>query len=97
AEGLRTQYVNAVRSNSGAFDLFQLDEPYVGEFFGNEWVQPLSQIRDGFSLDPETITYADLVLWDQSTRASSADGTLMGLPLNGNVHLFVYRKDLYEE
>ena len=96
-EGLVTQYTNDIQSGAGTFDLFQLDEPWTGEFYDKEWAQPVSDVSSGWSLDSETITYADLPFWDPKARASSPDGKPMGLPYNGNVELLTMRSDVYED
>ncbi|UCG94316.1 MAG: extracellular solute-binding protein, partial [Candidatus Aerophobus sp.] len=35
--------------------------------------------------------------WDEKVHYQTKTGTLYGIPINGNIHLFVYRKDKYEE
>lgn len=96
-DGLRTQQANAVQGGGFPFDVFQLDEPWTGQFYDRGWVSPLTEIDDGFRLDPEVLTYDSLPLWDPDQRTSAQGGQVMGLPLNGNVHLLVYRTDLYEQ
>ena len=96
-EGLVTQYTNDIQSGSGTFDLFQLDEPWTGEFYAKKWAQPVSDVSSGWSLDSETIGYADLARWDPDARSTSPDGKAMGLPINGNVELLSMRTDLYDE
>lgn len=96
-DGLFTQQTNAVQGDSFPFDVFQLDEFGVGKFYSSDWVQPFVDVDPEFSLDPQVITYADLPFWDEKTKSSDPDGKVMGLPINGNMDLFVYRTDLYEQ
>jgi multiple sugar transport system substrate-binding protein len=96
-DGLRTQQVNAVQRKNFPFDVFQLDEPWTGQFYDSGWVTPLKQIDSSFDLDSEVLTYDSLPFWDKAQRTSASGGELVGLPLNGNVDLFIYRKDLYDE
>ncbi|WP_416405549.1 extracellular solute-binding protein [Arthrobacter sp. LFS091] len=96
-DGLRTQMVNAMQSNSGAFDIFQIDEPWTAQFFTQKWVTPLKKIDSSFTPDDQIISYSNLVRWDATSKTSSANGDVMGLPLNGNVHILMYRKDLYDQ
>src|SRR5690606_35161646 len=35
--------------------------------------------------------------WDEDLRTTSPDGIPYSLPINGNIHLFMYRADLYEQ
>jgi multiple sugar transport system substrate-binding protein len=96
--GMRTQMVNAIQSNNPVFDVFQLDESATGEFYDNAWVRPLDDIDPGYKIDPGIVTYDGLPFWNKSLRTATAQGgKVMGLPLNGNIDLFYYRKDLYEK
>lgn len=90
--GMRTQMTNAIQSKNAAFDVFQLDEPWTGQFYDNGWVKPLEEIIEGYKLDPNILTYDSLPLWDKQQRRGKAGGKIMGLPINGNVDLFVYRR-----
>jgi len=96
-DGLRTQMTNAIQNQNLVFDLFQLDEPWTHQFYDNDWVTPLDEVDAQFSLDPAVLTYDALPFWDAQTRTSDPNGRVMGLPLNGNVHLLIYRRDLYEQ
>lgn len=96
-EEMRTQQINDIQNGTQTFDIFQLDEPYMPEFFKNEWLQPLTEIDSGFALDEEVNSYGDFAYWDAENQVSDSSGDLMVAPLNGNVHLLMYRKDLYEE
>jgi multiple sugar transport system substrate-binding protein len=95
--GLRTAMVNAIRGGNQPFDLFHLDEPWTGEFYANDWAVPLTDVTPGFTLDRNVITYDALPQWDRAQRRHSPSGAVMGLPVNGNVNLFVYRTDVYSE
>jgi multiple sugar transport system substrate-binding protein len=95
--GMRTQMTNAIQSKNAAFDVFQLDEPWTGQFYDNGWVKPIDEIIEGFKLDPNITTYDNLPLWDKAKRQSAEGGKVMGLPINGNVDLLVYRKDIYDK
>lgn len=96
-DGLFTQQTNAVRSGNFPFDVFQVDEFGVDQFFANRWVQPLNDIGPSFRFDPQVVTYADLPFWDASSKSHRGGGQTMSYPINGNLDLFVYRKDIYED
>jgi multiple sugar transport system substrate-binding protein len=95
-DGLRTAMVNAVRGRNFPFDLFHLDEPWTGEFYANGWATPFADVKSDFKLDEGVVSYDALPHWDQQQRRHTEAGTVMGLPINGNVNVFVYRKDLYD-
>jgi len=95
--GLRTQIVNSIQSGNAVFDLYQLDEPATGEFYDNGWVRPLDDIIPGFTFGPGVVRYADLPFWNKAERRFTQSGKVMSVPINGNVDLLVYRKDLYDK
>lgn len=96
-DGLRTQMTNAIQNQNLVFDLFQLDEPWTHQFYDNDWVTPLDELDPALALDPQILTYDALPFWDEAQRTSVEGARIMGLPINGNVHLLVYRRDLYDQ
>jgi multiple sugar transport system substrate-binding protein len=96
-DGLRTQMTNVVQSGNAVFDVFQPDEPWTAQFYDSGWVTPLDEIDSSFKLDDQILEFDALPYWDADKRVSAASGRPMGLPLNGNLALLMYRKDLYEE
>jgi multiple sugar transport system substrate-binding protein len=96
-DGLRTQQANAIQQRSNAFDVFQINEGAVGQFYANGWVQPLTEIDPDFTWDPGLMSFDGVGQWDAERGSTSPEGTVMGLPMNGNILLFVYRKDIYDE
>lgn len=97
-EEMRTQQINDVQNGTDIFDVYQLDEVYMAEFFVNDWVQPFTDIDPDFSLAKEVNSYGDFSYWDADREISSAEtGELIAAPLNGNVHLLMYRADLYDQ
>jgi multiple sugar transport system substrate-binding protein len=96
-DGLRTKMVNQIQGGSHTFDVFMLDEPWTGEFYDKDWCEPFINIDSSFSMNSNIIDYSNLPYWDSSKRTHAKSGKVMGLPLNGNVAVFVYRKDLYSK
>lgn len=96
-DGLLTQQVNAFQQGSKAFDVFQINEGWVGEFYGKKWVRPLTDIDPAFKWDEQLVEYDGVGRWDPKTQLTGLDGDAYGLPINGNIQVFAYRKDLYEK
>jgi multiple sugar transport system substrate-binding protein len=96
-DGLLTQQANAAQNGSNAFDVFQLNEQWVGQFYDNQWVQPLPEVDPDFAWDPNLIEFDGVGRWDAENRTTSVDGVPYALPINGNIHEFMYRTDLYDE
>jgi multiple sugar transport system substrate-binding protein len=96
-DGLLTQEANAAQSGSNAFDLYQINEAWVGQFYDNKWLQPLTDVDHAFTWDPGLISFEGVGQWDSSTRSTSPSGTPYALPINGNIQEFMYRTDLYSK
>lgn len=94
-DGLFTQQANAVQQKSNAFDLFQINEGWTAQFYDKKWVRPLAEIDPDFTIDPGIAEYDGLGRWDAAKKVTSSDAPLMALPLNGNIHVLAYRKDVY--
>ncbi|MFE4423408.1 extracellular solute-binding protein [Streptomyces sp. NPDC056817] len=96
-DGLLTQQTNAIRNRSGAFDLFQINEGQTGQYYANGWVKPLTDIDAGFTRDQQVLDYDGVGEWDAQRKVTAPGGQLMGIPINGNIQLLLYRKDLYDQ
>jgi len=96
-DGLMTQESNAAQTGSNAFDVFTINEQWTGLFYDNQWVQPLTDIDPGFAWDPELIEFDGVGRWDADSRTTALDGEPHALPINGNIHEFMYRTDLYDQ
>lgn len=96
-DGLLTQEANAAQSGSNAFDLFLINEQWVGQFYDNGWVQPITDIDSEFAWDEGLIEFDGVGRWNADARATSEDGEIYSLPVNGNIHEFMYRSDLYDQ
>ncbi|TDE11224.1 ABC transporter substrate-binding protein [Jiangella asiatica] len=96
-DGLMTQQANAAQIGSNAFDLFLINEQWVGLFYDNQWVQPLTDVDPDFSWDPDLIEFDGVGRWDTGTRTTALDGDPYALPINGNIHEFMYRADVYQQ
>lgn len=94
---VRTQIINDVQSGSHAFDVYQIDEPWMPEFFDNEWVVPFTDVDPSYEEDPAINNYGNFTTWDPELRISSEDGAPMAMPLNGNIQVLAYRADVYDD
>jgi|SRR5690554_2969444 len=95
--GLYEKLRTSVMTGSGEFDIMFLDDCWVSFFFSGNYATPLTEIDPDFELDPEVIEYNWATRWNAEKNYSAEDGRLFGLPINGNLQLFYYRKDLLEE
>jgi multiple sugar transport system substrate-binding protein len=94
--GMLEKSRNAVQSNESEFDILNLNEQWYMQFYAGGLVTPPNQIKSDFELDPNVIEYDSSTRWDPNVRYSTPDGEIYGLPINGNIQLFFYRRDLFE-
>jgi len=89
---------NSLRASSGSYDLLAIDNNWMVEFFDGGFLAPLHDVDPKFALDPQVSTFGGTIYWNESLRTfDPRGGKLMGVPVNGNVEVFYYRKDLYEQ
>ena len=94
--GMLDKSRNAVQAPESEFDILTLNEQWYMQFYAGGLVTPLKQIDPNFKLDPQIIEYEWATRYDPKLGYSSKNGDLYGLPINGNIMLFFYRKDLFE-
>lgn len=96
-DGLLSNQLNAVDAQSDEFDIYCLNEQWCARFYNAEFVAPFEDIDSGFSLDSQILEYDSATRWDQDAGFFSENGTVLGLPIMGNIVVYCYRRDLYEE
>ncbi len=97
--GMLEKARSAVRSSgTSPLDLININSGNTVEFYDGGFLQPLNEIDPSFKLDPEVLTLNDAGCWDEAKKFRTCDtGKLMGYAPNGNVQLFYYRKDVFDE
>jgi len=89
---------NSLRAGSGSYDLLAIDNNWMVEFFDGGFLVPVAELDPKFALDPGISTYGGTIYWNDKLRTfDPRGGKLMGVPVNGNVEVFYYRKDLYDQ
>lgn len=89
----------AVRSGGvSPLDLVNINGTNTVEFYEGGFLQPIHEIDPDFKIDPEVLGLNDAGCWDEEKKFRiCSSGKLMGYAPNGNVQLFYYRKDVYDE
>ena len=95
--GMLQKSRNAVQAKESEFDILNLNEQWYMQFYADKLVTPIKDIDPNFELDPNVIEYEWAPRWDENAKYSTKNGELYGLPINGNIQLYFYRKDLLEE
>lgn len=85
----------SVKSGEGEFDLLAMNALTLPEYYYGGYVSELTAIDPDFKIEDGVISYGGSELWDPSTR-KMGQGKAYGVPINGNIQLLYYRKDLYE-
>lgn len=95
--GMLQKTQNAVTARESEFDLVNLNEQWYMRFYADGQITPLRKIDPGFKLDPQIIEYDYATRWDARLKNSTRNGEILGLPINGNIQLLYYRKDLFDK
>jgi multiple sugar transport system substrate-binding protein len=88
--GLYENLVISLRERSGAFDVVMLDDTWAPEFMAAGWLRDLEAA--GMAINPGFVRSAL-----DASRYPYAEGPLYAVPHVGNVLMFAYRTDLFEE
>jgi len=89
---------NSVREKEGQYDLLLLNGAFFIEFYAGGFMIPLNDLDPSFQLDPQVATFDDTPWWDASRKVVNRQtGKLMSVPVNPNIPLLYYRKDLYDQ
>jgi len=95
--GMLQKSRNAVQASESEYDLMNLNEQWYAQFYKGGLVVPIKEIDPNFELDPNIIEYDYSTRWDSAIDYSGPNGEIYGLPINGNIQLLFYRKDLLEQ
>lgn len=93
--GMLQKSRNATSAQTSEYDLVNLNEEWYLQFYKGGLVTPLKEIDPNFTLDPQIIEYNYADRWDPKAQSSTKDGEIYGLPINGNIQVLYYRKDLF--
>ncbi len=89
--------LSATTSKESEFDLITMNESMCAKFYADGLVTPLREIDPNFTMDSAFLTYDGLNCWDEEKQYPSVTGEPYSLPVNGNIQIFYYRKDLYDK
>ena len=72
----------------GTYDVYAVDEPFIPQF--KDSLLPLSQWPQAPSADEMS------KFEPKAIEAATVENSIIGLPVNGNVYQYIFRKDLFE-
>jgi multiple sugar transport system substrate-binding protein len=87
----KTEFV----AGTGAFDVVTFYPSYIGDFAGNGYLRPLD---DYIKREPAAVwdPHQDDVLPPFRELYNKFGGKTYALTIDGDIHIFIYRKDLFE-
>jgi multiple sugar transport system substrate-binding protein len=94
--GMQEKTRNAVTAPESEFDIVNLNEGWYATFYAGKFMSNINDIDPDYVVDPNIISYSNATRWNHDINYSAPDGTLYGLPINGNIQLLYYRKDLLD-
>lgn len=89
--------VASAREGTDLYDVMHFDDAWAPFFMGGGYLTPLDEIDPEFSQDPNIITYEWSDRWNHDLNYSTEDGTVYAVPVNGNIQLYFYNSDAFEE
>ncbi|MEJ7761618.1 MAG: extracellular solute-binding protein [Thermomicrobiales bacterium] len=93
---LREKAVLDLAAGSGNYASHTGDPMYLPLYQSNEWVDPLDEyLNDPTLTDPAWFAVDDII--PNWIEADSVDGTLYGMPVEGEATIHIYRSDIYAE
>jgi len=95
--GLIDKERNSIRAPEGQFDIIIMNPLFYQEMYAGGFMMPFDKIEPGFTLDEQVIRYGNTIIWDDARKAHDPEtGSVVAMPVNGNMNFLLYRKDLYE-
>ena len=88
---------SATTASRSEFDIITMNTAGSAQFYAAGLVVPFAEIDRDFQLDPQIIEYAYATRWDEDAGGNAPGAPVYGVPINGNIQLFYYRCDLYQE
>lgn len=95
--GMLDKTRNAVQSDESEYDAVAITEQNIPFFYNSGLLKPILDIDSDYVLDDNIISYGHSARWDADLGVNGPDGTLLGVPINGNIQLYYYRQDLFDE
>jgi multiple sugar transport system substrate-binding protein len=89
---------NSLRASAGNYDLLAIDNNWMVEMFDGGFLASPTDLDPSFRLDPGISTFGGTIYWNDKLKSfDPKNGKLMGVPVNGNVEVLFFRKDLYDQ
>ncbi|MGO2334484.1 ABC transporter substrate-binding protein [Providencia sp.] len=88
SKGLYESVVLSMREKTGSYDVILMDDTWAPEFLANKWLTPLNKNFDSQDFIQTTFDIG---------RYPDVKGAAYAAPMVGNVAMFAWNKDLFEQ
>ena len=95
--GMLDKTRNATQASESEYDAVAITEQNIPFMYSTGLLHPITDIDPDYVLSDDLISYGNAARWDFDINNSTPDGTVLGIPINGNIQLYYYRKDLFDE
>ncbi len=94
--GMLDKTRNATQAAESEYDAVAITEQNIPFFYDSGLLKPILDIDPDYVLDDNIISYGHAARWDGDLGVNGPNGVLLGVPINGNIQLYYYRRDLFE-
>jgi multiple sugar transport system substrate-binding protein len=95
--GMLDKTRNATQAGESEYDAVAITEQNIPFFYSSGLLHPITDIDPDYELSDDLISYGDAARWDSDLGINGPEGTILGVPINGNIQLYYYRADIFEE
>ena len=89
---------NSIRSPEGIYDIVITSTEFMSTYSDSGEFRNINDIDPNYKLDDGICSYQNTSYWNYESQSYDAvNGEFIGIPVNGNVQVLYYRRDLYEE
>jgi multiple sugar transport system substrate-binding protein len=88
---------NSIRAPEGIYDIVITSTEFMSTHYDSGLLEDINKIDPDYKLDDGICSYQNTSHWNYDTHSFDPNGTFVGIPVNGNVQVLYYRRDLYEE
>jgi multiple sugar transport system substrate-binding protein len=88
---------NSIRAPRGIYDIVITSTEFMSTIYNSGLLEDINKIDPDYKLDEGVCSYQNTSHWNYDSQSFDPNGTFVGIPVNGNVQVLYYRRDLYEE
>jgi multiple sugar transport system substrate-binding protein len=90
---IQARMITNLTQTTGAFDVVSMDDPWMPQFAGGEFIMNLGELMAERGIEPDDDFVPELIALGDFPPGSG----LRGIPWVGNVQVFAWRSDVLEE